>query len=572
MSERRIKDRYGLLQRGLFPEVLPPCFTSVDLKRSLGGLVRTLKARAFFAKRQSDYIRYSGTKHDGSRRYYGTPNPISYFYVASFIAERWTEFADRFDASPFSVSRPKVGRDTDDRPVIMQSLSELTTIASKKLRYAEHILKTDISQFYPSVYTHTISWSAHGIDQAKSDTADQSQANYFNALDLFTRNCQLNESRGLLVGPDAFRLVAEYIMAGIDVDLKAALAPNIVGASRHVDDYYLGLSGEPEALAALSTLRDTLQRYSLHINDSKTRVMAGVEPLNDLWAQELRQTARGLGGWFASPKVEDLVLFINKALSIAKETKSDSAVKIALRTLDQIRAYDGPHWEVLEPYIQRIIFHHPHAIDYAALLVVKRVAEGREIDREGWKEACYTLLRRHLAYNHHHEIVWLLWLLISANLEVSDQLTAECCNNRNAHIRAMIIAAYQDKLLQRRPAIRLGAKLASTTDDWLVNLVGKARGFSGAAFSGALAEEFEHLAGKKVRLIDFKAHIKAMKVRGSDAISRTRYGYDSEKKTRVGQEFSSFDFDDDGEEDGGDILADDDLDEQMAEAVRRDNT
>ncbi len=209
VSERKIQDRYGLLQRGLFPEVLPPCFTSVDLKRSLVGLVKTLKARAFFAKRQSDYIRYSGTKHDGSRRYYGTPNPISYFYVASFIADHWTDFADRFDASPFSVSRPKVGRDTDDRPIIMQSLSELTTIASKKLRYAGYILKTDISQFYPSVYTHAISWSAHGIKQAKADTTDQSRANYFNSLDLFTRNCQLNESRGLLVGPDAFRLVAE---------------------------------------------------------------------------------------------------------------------------------------------------------------------------------------------------------------------------------------------------------------------------------------------------------------------------------------------------------------------------
>ncbi len=572
MSERKIKDRYGLLQRGLFPEVMPPCFTSLDLKRSLVGLVKTLKARAFFAKRQSDYIRYSGTKHDGSRRYYGTPNPISYFYVASFIAEKWPEFADRFDASPFSVSRPKVGRDTDDRPIIMQSLSELTTIASKKLRYAEHILKTDVSQFYPSVYTHTISWSAHGMDQAKADTSDKSKLNHFNALDLFTRNCQLNESRGLLVGPDAFRLVAEYIMAGIDVDLKAALSTTIVGASRHVDDYYLGLSGEPQALAALSTLRDTLQRYSLHLNDSKTRIMAGVEPLNDLWAQELRQTARGLDEIFSSPTVEDLVLFINKALLIAKETKSDSAVKIALRMLDQIRAYDESYWEILEPYIQRIIFHHPHAIDYAALLVVKRVAEGREIDREGWTEACCNLLKRHLAYNHHHEVVWLLWLLFSAKLEVSDQLVAECCNNKNAHIRAMIIAAYQDKLLQRRPAVRLGGKLASTTDDWLVNLVGKARGFSGAAFSGSLAEEFEHLARKKVKLIDFNAHIKAMKVRGSDAISRTRYGYDSEKKTRVRQGLNLFDAADDDDDDGEDIFADDNLDAQMAEAVRRDNT
>ncbi len=351
-------------------------------------------------------------------------------------------------------------------------------------------------------------------------------------------------------------------MAGLDVELKSALSTNIVGASRHVDDYYIGLATEIEALAALSNLRDTLQRYSLHINDSKTRIMSGVEPLNDLWAQELRQTARGFSRWLASSDVEDIVLFVNKALMIAKQTKSDSAVKIALRTLDQIRAYDKPYWGILEPYLQRIIFHHPHAIDYAALLVVKRAAQGREIDREGWKEACYNLLKRHLAYNHHHEVVWLLWLLISAKLEVSDRLSAECCDNKNAHIRAMIIAAYQEKLLLRRPAIRLGGKLASTTDDWLVNLVGKARGFSGAAFSGALAEEFEHLARKKVKLIDFNAHIKAMSIGGSDAISRTRYGYDSENKSKARQIFNPFD--DDDESDINDAFADDDLDEQMA--------
>lgn len=236
LPKREIKDRYGLLQRGLFPEVLPPCFTSTDLKRAFSGLVRTLQSRAFYAKRHSDYVRYSGTKHDGNRRYYGTPNPISYFYVTEFIAKHWSEFANRFDASPFSVSHPKVGADTDDRPIIMQSLSELTTVASKKLRYAGHILKTDVSQFFPSIYTHTISWSAHGIDQAKRDTTDKSSINYFNGLDLFVRNCQANQSRGLLVGPDAFRLIAEFLMSGLDVDLRAAFGNSVIGAARHVDD------------------------------------------------------------------------------------------------------------------------------------------------------------------------------------------------------------------------------------------------------------------------------------------------------------------------------------------------
>jgi hypothetical protein len=87
VSGHHMKNRYALIQRGLFPETLPPCFTSEDVKRALRGIVPSVRAKEFHNKRSTDYVRYNGTKHDGSRRYFGTPNPISYFYVADFIAE-----------------------------------------------------------------------------------------------------------------------------------------------------------------------------------------------------------------------------------------------------------------------------------------------------------------------------------------------------------------------------------------------------------------------------------------------------------------------------------------------------
>lgn len=152
-----MKDRWGLIQRGLFPETLPPCYTSVDLKRAFSGLVRTLKAKGLHQRRQSDYVRYNGTKHDGSRRYFGTPNPISYFYVASFIAEHWGEFESRYNSSPFSVSMPKVGKPTDDRPVIIPSLSELTTVASKKSGVLPSFSRLTLPNFFrASIHTRLL--------------------------------------------------------------------------------------------------------------------------------------------------------------------------------------------------------------------------------------------------------------------------------------------------------------------------------------------------------------------------------------------------------------------------------
>lgn len=126
-----MRDRYSLLQKGLFPETLPPCFTAVDLKRAMRGITEKVRTKELH-KRSSDYVRYSGTKHDRSRRYFGTPNPISYFYVADFISRNWKPFEERFKSSPFSVSQPAIGKQSDDRPIIIPSLSELTTEASKK--------------------------------------------------------------------------------------------------------------------------------------------------------------------------------------------------------------------------------------------------------------------------------------------------------------------------------------------------------------------------------------------------------------------------------------------------------
>jgi len=42
----------------------------------------------------------------------------------------------------------------------------ITSEASKRIGFSPYILKTDIAQFFPSIYTHSIAWSAHGIEQA----------------------------------------------------------------------------------------------------------------------------------------------------------------------------------------------------------------------------------------------------------------------------------------------------------------------------------------------------------------------------------------------------------------------
>lgn len=65
-------------------------------------------------------------------------------------------------------------------------------------------------------------------------------------------------------------------------------------------------------------------------------------------------------------------------------------------------------------------------------------------------------------------------------------------------------------------------------------------------------------------MIDFKAHLRAIKGTDADAISLTRYGYDAERKLK---RTSINPFDDPDDDDDHD-----DLDAQFAAAMARDNS
>jgi hypothetical protein len=427
--------------------------------------------------------------------------------------------------STIALGAPRVLDPSDERAIQVPSLSELSRKASERLRYAPFILQADIAQCFPSIYTHSICWAAHGIEKSKEDTDRKSEANYFNALDFFVRNAQRGNSRGVLIGPDAYRICAELVLSAVDVELNELVGGLIVGAVRHVDDYYIGLRSEHDAQSVLSHLREVLGLYTLNLNDHKTRIYSSMEPINDLWAQRLRDHMDF--GYFRGG-TEAIERAVSEAALSAKEQRSDSPMKILLRSLDDGTIYHKSDWDFVEGYLQRIVQKYPHALDYACLLTAKRAAIGKSVDKPGWLAVAETVVARSLALNHHHEVVWMLWLLIVCGIEISEGMVEGLSKSHNAHIRALLVQAYVDKRISKKPKLSLGAKISTMDDAWLVNLVAKSQGFTGAAFSGDYSAEFDHLAKRHIKLIDFEDHAEKVRQSSVRAISRLRYGYDDE--------------------------------------------
>jgi len=512
-----------LLAKGFFPEVLPPCFDSTSLSTCFSGIIRDMLKNKFNT-RVSSYVRYSGTKHDGNRRFYGSVNPVPYFLVCQFIGQNWNTFETKFNDSEFGVSNLSLGDEDDDRALLVPSLSEISPKLSLKIKYAPYVIKTDIAQFFPSIYTHSLVWVAHGQKEAKQDTKRNSVNNYFNALDWYVQQCQRGQTRGIIVGPDAFRVIAEYIVCEIDNQLKQKTENVVIGGIRHVDDFYLGIKSEIDSFIVLSHLRESLQNFELQLNDNKTKLLSALHPIDDIWAQELRRL--NISSFY--PTSEDYNFLLDKAFDTCQNINSQSPMKIALRMIDKGKCYTSEIWVELEPKLQRISYHFPHSLDYVCLLLAKRLAIGKSIDVDGWRSIFHLIIEKSLSSNHHHELVWVIWVSFVCEIELQSDVILKLAKLENGHIKSILIAGYKAGYCKTNPGVKLGNKLSTDDENWLHNLVAKSCGYSGANFSGQFTQEFNKLVSNKVKLIDFKKHMDIISDIEKEAISKTKYGYDAD--------------------------------------------
>ncbi|GAA4125858.1 hypothetical protein GCM10023067_39530 [Aminobacter aganoensis] len=120
------------------------------------------------------------------------------------------------------------------------------------------------------------------------------------------------------------------------------------------------------------------------------------------------------------------------------------------------------------------------------------------------------------------------WLLIVCKLPFTPEISEALAKSRNGHVRALLAQAYIDGTVRQKPKLGLGQALSTTDADWLLSLVARSQGFSKAKFSGLYAQEFEHLASRRIKLIDFNDHLDKIRIKNKPAISRRRYGYDDD--------------------------------------------
>lgn len=270
-----------LLNEGYFPEqyVLPPSFKVQGFELQNNPKNSDIKN---LARREIVSISYPKTLL--TSREFGIQHPNNYHDIVFYLMKDWDKIMDLIfheDLKIFSYSLP-IPLNTRDEGNLSplrsgRMIYEWITMAENDLVAEAHhynfIVRSDITNFYNSIYTHSIAWAMEGQESAFQDMKES--ALFGNKIDRLVQYANKGRTNGIPVGSSLSDLIAEIILADIDLKVsKRAKKEDIEFlATRFKDDYRILCQKKEDGEFILKILAEELRQYNLSINETKTIIL-----------------------------------------------------------------------------------------------------------------------------------------------------------------------------------------------------------------------------------------------------------------------------------------------------------
>lgn len=138
-----------------------------------------------------------------------------------------------------------------------------------------HLLKTDVTNCYGSLYTHSISWALHGRETAKAAQADKHLLG--NKIDFHIRNSRYGQTNGITQGSVLMDIIAELVLAYVDHLITVRLGDERdFHILRYRDDYSIFTLNDHLASKIVRVISDCLRTVGMQLGAAKTSVNANI--------------------------------------------------------------------------------------------------------------------------------------------------------------------------------------------------------------------------------------------------------------------------------------------------------
>jgi hypothetical protein len=138
-----------------------------------------------------------------------------------------------------------------------------------------HLLHTDVTDCYGSLYTHSIAWAIHGLQESKDHIGKNSLLG--NKIDTHIQAGRYGQTNGIAQGSVLMDFIAECVLAYVDGEIDAKLnSPADVKILRYRDDYRIFTHSDERAEEVLKVVSDSLRGVGMRLGVSKTFVSKNV--------------------------------------------------------------------------------------------------------------------------------------------------------------------------------------------------------------------------------------------------------------------------------------------------------
>ncbi len=209
-------------------------------------------------------------------------NPYLYFLLVRTITEKWkwSEIKKRFKA----FERPQI--EVASIPVVKRKKDKSHKAASimnwweqieqrgvaLSLEYS-YMFVTDITNCYPSMYTHCIAWAIHGKDKSKDRAFRRNHNAVGIAIDECIQEMQYGQTNGIPQGSMLYDFIAEIVLGYADMLLADRLKEENIDdykILRYRDDYKVFSNNKNELDRIAFVLQEVLAELNFQLNAKKT--------------------------------------------------------------------------------------------------------------------------------------------------------------------------------------------------------------------------------------------------------------------------------------------------------------
>ena len=400
----------ALLKKNYFPmqkerkEELPPVFNSSDLTKDIATEVLNVTLSGDRKRVGFDSVQYKTTRYNHVPRLLSIPHPKPHIDLCLEIHNNWSRIK-HICSNDNSLILPQ--KHSDGRTIIMDydsSLEERNRY-NKSVFGKKFLVHTDIANFYPSLYSHSIPWALVGIPDAKRPRNRTNS--WFHKIDKSFRMCCRNETAGIPIGPATSNIASEIILERIDRDLRGKF--NYV---RFIDDYTAYCETHTEAEDFIRDLSVKLMKYKLNLNIKKTEIKNLPQAISEQWVNRMREIIPR-DTEIESSQVSNI---LDAAVILQNDNPDGSVLKYAANSI--VGKVNERSSVEFAKYVIRLCFYHPILIP----VLNKPLNTIYDNDSGNFEKELLVLLSDSIKYGRSDAVSWLLYYLKMFHNDIPEEM------------------------------------------------------------------------------------------------------------------------------------------------------